>query len=29
MGGDKWGYKPPDMGQKYSNPTYNPIYNYP
>ena len=25
----QWGYKSPNMGYKYSYPTYNPIYNYP
>ena len=31
MGSYKQGYKspPPDMGYKYSYPTYNPTYNYP
>ena len=26
--GYKWGYKSPNMGYKYSYPTYNPTYNY-
>ena len=25
----RWGCKSPNMGYKYSYPTYNPIYNYP
>ena len=29
MGSNKWGYKSPDMGYKYSYPTYNLTYNYP
>ena len=29
MGSYKWGYKSPNMGYKYSYPTYNPTYNYP
>ena len=26
MGSEKWGYKSPNMGCKYSYPTYNPAY---
>ena len=29
MGTYKWGYKSPNMGHKYSYPTYNPTYIYP
>ena len=29
MGSYKWDYKPPNMGYKYSYPTYYPTYNYP
>ena len=29
MGSYKWGYKSPNMGYKYSYPTYNPTYKYP
>ena len=29
MGSYKWGYKSPNMGYKYSYPTYNPTYSYP
>ena len=29
MGSYKWGYKSPNMGYKYSYPTYSPTYNYP
>ena len=29
MGTYKWGYKSPNVGYKYSYPTYNPTYNYP
>ena len=29
MGSYKWAYKSPNMGYKYSYPTYNPTYNYP
>ena len=27
MGSYKWGHKTPNMGYKYSYPTYNPTYN--
>ena len=29
MGSYKWGYESPNMGNKYSYPTYSPTYNYP
>ena len=29
MGSYKWVYKSPNMGYKYSYPTYNPTYYYP
>ena len=28
MGSYKWGYKSPNLGYKYSYPTYSPTYNY-
>ena len=29
MGSYKWSYKSPNMGSKYSYPTYKSTYNYP
>ena len=29
MGSYKWGYKSPNIGYKYSDPTSDPTYSYP